>query len=472
MTISNAVKRMLVVFCTISIFACTKYKEQIINPDTAEPNEEYSGGLLGTTFDTSVDAFGHSGTGLSPDERSHFQNGNSLFRINWVTAPASTTGIDGVGPIFNTRSCSGCHAKDGRGRPPLNETEGLASMLIRLSIPGEDSFGGPLPDPNYGAQLSNSAILGVNPEGDAAIAYTEVEGTYPDGNTYSLRNPKYSFIDLNYGSMHGSVMLSPRVGNQMYGLGLLEAVPEATLLSYADETDRDGDGISGIPNNVWNAKSRKKEIGRFGWKANQPNLEQQIAGAFLGDMGITTSLNPTENLTALQVVLYGSLAAGGNPELDDNDLADVVFYTQTLAVPGRRNWRDPQVLAGKRLFINAQCGKCHIPSMLTGTSQIPQLSNQTIRPYTDLLLHDMGEGLADGRPDFKAKGNEWRTPPLWGLYLVKTVNNHTMLLHDGRARNFEEAILWHGGEALDAKNKFRNYSIAERDAVIKFLESL
>ena len=458
---------------TVSASSCTKHKDgDTAIPDVAEQNEQYSGGLAGTNFDTSIDAFGHTVYGLNEDEHSSFQNGHTLFKINWVTAPASTTAIDGVGPIFNTRTCSGCHSRDGRGRAPIPGETGLTSMLIRLSIPGQDIHGGPLEDPNYGTQLSNGSILGVNPEGDAAVAYTEIPGKYPDGTPYSLRNPKYSFINLNYGNMDPNIMFSPRVGNQMYGLGLLEAVPASTILSYADENDANKDGVSGRPNYVWNQKTNQTEMGRFGWKANQPTIDQQIADAFLGDMGITSSLNPDQNLIGTQVALYGSLPNGGTPEIDDADLSDMVYYVRTIAVPGRRNWTDPQVLAGKKLFMSAKCQSCHISQMTTGTSFIPYLSDQIIRPYTDLLLHDMGDNLADNRPDYKATGNEWRTPPLWGLFLIKTVNDHTMLLHDGRARDFEEAILWHGGEGTNSKNAFMNYNKAQRDALIKFLESL
>ncbi len=240
----------------------------------------------------------------------------------------------------------------------------------------------------------------------------------------------------------------------------------------AGSGSQDGDGISGRPNYVWDAAQGSSALGRFGWKANQPTLHQQVAGAFLGDIGITPSLFPEENCMDPQ----GDCQAaqnGGQPEIGDPILEDVVFYSHTLAVPARRDWDNAVVLTGKKLFTEARCTQCHTPKFQTGNLPgFPELSNQTIRPYTDLLLHDMGPGLADGRPDFQADGNEWRTPPLWGIGLVPTVNEHSNYLHDGRARNLMEAILWHGGEAEASRELVRKMPQQERDALIKFLESL
>jgi CxxC motif-containing protein (DUF1111 family) len=290
---------------------------------------------------------------------------------------------------------------------------------------------------------------------------------------YSLQKPIYEFLNLGYGALQPNTMISPRIAQQIPGLGLLEAISESSILALADVNDSNGDGISGKPNYVWDYQKQQKTLGRFGWKANQPSLFQQTASALLGDMGITSSLFPSENLTALQSSIYGNIANGGSPEISDDNLRKTVFYIQNLAVPARRNHKDAVVLQGKQVFEELGCAKCHTPKMQTSTDYpVAQLRNQTIRPYTDMLLHDMGEGLADNRPDFEANGNEWRTPPLWGIGLINLVNKHTNFLHDGRARNLEEAILWHSGEGENSKKKFTQKQKADRDALIKFLESL
>lgn len=466
-TLVISIISVLVVFSS-QLSSCQKDKMDVL---MAESGEEYSGGQKATIFDFTENAFGKEVPGLSGTPLDDFVVGNSFFRNNWVTAPASATARDGLGVLFNSLSCGGCHNKDGRAAPPATPADPLNGLLFRLSIAGTSSVGGPLPEPNYGLQLNNRAILGVTPEGYVSVTYAELPGTYPDGTSYSLRRPAYNFTNLGYGALHSSFLFSPRIANQVMGLGLLEAVPEATILSYADESDANSDGISGRPNRVWNFQTSQVQLGRFGWKANQPNILQQTAQAFLGDIGITSTLFPNENLTAPQQVLYSSIANGGTPEINDDNLNRVLAYMKLLAVPGRRNVSDATVLKGKQLFVQMNCSDCHKPSMNT-QSNIDQLNNQTIRPYTDLLLHDMGDDLADGRPDFLATGKEWRTPPLWGIGLIKTVNGHTFLLHDGRARNMEEAVLWHGGEATGAKDKFKQLAKGERDAVVKFLESL
>jgi CxxC motif-containing protein (DUF1111 family) len=436
-----------------------------------EQGEELSGGAT-TVFDESANAFGNAAPNLTGDGDLKFVTGNSFFKTNWVVAPASTEGIDGLGPFFNSRSCSGCHVLDGRGRPPLDANESEHSLLVRLSIPGRNEYGGVVWEPNYGDQLNINAIPGIKPEGKVNINYQEIPGHYSDGTTYSLRKPTYTFTDLSYGDLAAGALFSPRVAQQLIGLGLLEAVDENTILAFADENDQNKDGISGRPNYVYDFINKKTVIGRFGWKANQPSLQQQISAAFLGDMGLTTTLFPNQNCTSAEQDCKSSID-GGMPEVDDSKIEKIAFYDATLAVPARRSVRDPQVLAGKKQFLQAKCDNCHKTKIITANHPtIPELSNQIIRPYTDLLLHDMGEGLADGRPDFEATGQEWRTPPLWGIGLIKTVNKHTFLLHDGRARNIEEAILWHGGEAETSKQAFLKMPANNRETLIKFLESL
>lgn len=435
-----------------------------------EASEQFSGGET-TVFNESVNAFGEAAPNLTGDKDLFFVTGNAFFKRNWVTAPASTEDMDGLGPLFNARSCSGCHNLDGRGAPPESPGEHPVDLLFRLSRPSPDSTG-TVPDPRYGKQFNHLSVLGVEPEGEVVVTYKELPGQYPDGETYSLREPVYEFKNLNYGEFPDDMMISPRIAQHLVGLGLLEAIDKETLESLADPEDLDGDGISGKINVVYDHESGQMEVGRFGWKANQPSVRQQTAVAFREDIGITSSLFPEESCTELQDNCRES-RSGGRPELTQDILDRVTLYTQVIAVPARRNWDEPDILRGKKAFYNTGCTSCHVPKLQTGEhKEHPGLSNQTIYPYTDLLLHDMGEGLADHAPDAEATGSEWRTPPLWGIGLVETVSEHTFFLHDGRARNLEEAILWHDGEADQSKKQFKELSKDERDDLIKFLNSL
>jgi CxxC motif-containing protein (DUF1111 family) len=424
-----------------------------------------------TIQDTGRDAFSFPARNLREEHRADFFVGNSFFNENWIAAPASVATRDGLGPLFNVRSCSGCHFKDGRGRPP-EEGEPLRSMLLRISVPGAGPHGGPRPHPIYGDQIQGMAIPGVPAEADVLVTYEPVGGAFPDGTRWSLRRPRYRLERLGYGPAGGHLMISPRVAPAMIGLGLLEAVPEAALAARADADDRDGDGVSGRLNVVWDERRRATAVGRFGWKAEQPTVLQQTAAAFAGDMGITSSFAPSENHTAAQRAATGR-PSGGAPEIDDALLGKVALYARTLAVPARRGWDDAGVRRGEVSFGRAGCAACHVPELVTGTvDDLPELSGQTIRPYTDLLLHDLGEELADGRPAFGASGREWRTPPLWGLGLVPVVNGHALYLHDGRARGLAEAVLWHGGEAAAARAAFVRMSVEERRDLLAFVGSL
>jgi CxxC motif-containing protein (DUF1111 family) len=438
-------------------------------PSGPDPGEELSGGAT-TVFDTSRSAYSFSARNLTFDERSRFLVGNNFFGDNWVIAPSSTSARDGLGPLFNAISCGSCHLFDGRGAPPEGDDE-MVSMLVRLSVPGESEHGGPRPEPTYGGQLQPRAIPGVSPEAATRITWEEIPGAYADGEPYVLRRPQVALRELGYGPMASDVMTSARVAPPVYGLGLLEAVPDEALLALADPEDADGDGISGRVNHVWDHALAREAIGRFGWKASEPTVAQQIAGALLGDMGLTTALFPTHSCTEAETACRDA-PDGGAPEVTDEVMGFLVFYGRTLAVPARRDVGDPEVLRGRALFHAAGCASCHRPVLETGAHEVAALADQRIRPFTDLLLHDMGDGLADGRPDFEASGTEWRTPPLWGIGLLETVNRHQLLLHDGRARGLAEAILWHGGEAEAARESFRSMSRDERDALIRFLESL
>jgi CxxC motif-containing protein (DUF1111 family) len=352
-------------------------------------------------------------------------------------------------------------------------------MLVRLSIPAmtpeqKKAYikDGVIPEPTYGGQLQDFALQDQVAEGKIEITYQEIPVTFADGTQVSLRKPNLSITQLGYGEMHPQTQMSARVAPPMIGLGLLESIPDQTLKAWADEQDKNGDGISGKINLVWDVRSNDFAIGRFGWKSGQPNLMQQNAAAFNGDVGLTSNLFPNENCTSKQTICR-DLPNGGSPEVSDNILDFVEFYSQHLAVPVRRNVDLPEVKLGQQLFAKAGCESCHKTNVKTAVREdLPALSNQTIHPYTDMLLHDMGPGLADNRPEYLANGQEWRTQPLWGIGYTEEVNGHTYFLHDGRARNLMEAVLWHGGEAEMAKQKVLKFNQKERDALIAFLNSL
>lgn len=422
-----------------------------------------SGGAA-TVFDAGPEAFGHPLPNLDAAGLARHEAGDEAFgRVFVATAGLSSSGL---GPLFNHTSCEGCHVGDGRGQPPADGSSFL-TMLFRASIPGFDDHGGPNPAGVFGGQLQLLAIPGYTPEATARVTYSDSGGRFDDGLRYSLRVPHYSFRGL-IGPLPGTLLTSPRVAPVNFGLGLLEAIPEATIRSHADPNDSDHDGISGHYNVVYDATVQDYIVGRFGWKANVGTLLHQAAGAFNGDMGITTALFPNENCE-------GEFPGCKDhaPEVDAKTVANVAFYTQTLAVPARRNLDDPKTRRGEYVFRAIGCDGCHLPTVQTGVlAGVPEVSNQRIHPYTDLLLHDMGDALADNRPDFRATGREFRTPPLWGIGLVQVVNGHTFFLHDGRARNLLEAVLWHGGEARTVRERFKSLSLDDRKALIAFLNSL
>jgi CxxC motif-containing protein (DUF1111 family) len=425
-----------------------------------EADERRAGGVA-TVENASADAYGLPVPTLAPPRSDAFFVGNSLFRSNWVAAPASTEGRDGLGPLHNALSCSGCHLRDGRGRPPLSDEEPFLGLILRIG-----------PDPVYGDQIQPLALPGLRGEARPRVRYDEVGGAYADGTPYRLRQPTYHLDEPAYGPIAPGLLVSPRVAPSVFGLGLLENIPEARLRALADPDDRDGDGVSGRINELVPAGGRRSAVGRFGWKAGRATVAEQNASALQADLGLTSSLFPEENSTSAQG-LAPSPRTGGPREVDDDQLRFLEAYIKTLAVPARRRPEDPTVRRGRSLFAAAGCGACHVPSHVTGDDpQFPELSRQAIHPYTDLLLHDMGPGLADGRPDGRASGAEWRTPALWGLGLLRTVSGHTFLLHDGRARGAGEAILWHGGEADAAKEFFRRMPAVDRAALLAFLEDL
>lgn len=431
----------------------------------------------GTVQQADTNAYSLPQGNLSMTKRLDFSVGNSFFRNPWVEAPASTDARDGLGPLFNTNSCQGCHIKDGRGHPP-GVDEPPVSMFLRLAVPADPEQDADLlrmhgfkPAPVYGSQLQTSSLPAAKPEADLRIEWQPVEETLADGTVVELRKPVYHIDNPNYGPMPEDLLISPRVAPQMIGMGLIEAIPDEQINALADPEDADNDGISGKRNQVWDLATEQTVPGRFGWKSGEPSVRQQSMGAFAGDMGLTSSLKPATDCTPEQEC--DRFTHGGEPEVSDKVADFVTFYAKSLAVPARRNMDNASVQRGAELFNETGCAACHTPRHTTGeVADRPDLSNQTIWPYTDLLLHDMGHRLADGRSEFLADGYEWRTPPLWGIGLAQVVNPQSGFLHDGRARTPEEAILWHGGEAQPAADSYRQMPADERKALIDFLNSL
>jgi len=453
-----------------------------------EASENRPAGKGTTQFVPNANSFSHFLDNLSFEQEEQFKLGNALFRKIWVSSPSSTQASDGLGPLFNARGCQSCHIKDGRGHPPFAGEDESASMFLRLSVPpGETDerlamdgvIAGEVGDPVYGTQLQDFAVPGLQAEGRMVIDYLEVPVTLGDGSVVSLRQPHYSVVDLGYGPLADDVMISPRVANPMIGLGLIEQIPAEDILKLADADDLDGDGISGRANWTIDPDSETLMLGRFGWKAGMPTIRSQSAAAFAGDLGISTPLDDlphgdcTENQPECLALPTGEQVRLGATEAPEPVLDLVTFYAQTLGVPQRRDVGDAKVLAGKAAFYEAGCASCHVPKFVTSRdAENPAHRFQLIWPYSDLLLHDMGEGLADHRPEGQASGTEWRTPPLWGIGLTETVSGHSFFLHDGRARNLTEAILWHGGEAQAARDAFAGMSQATRDNLLAFLGSL
>jgi len=446
----------------IVVLIMVKCQRSAVFP-TDQYDERLSGGDM-TTFDATSKAFQSAFSGLSSYDEYIHEKGDLVFSQSFVTSPAPIH--NGLGPLYNNTSCESCHHNDGIGLPTAGDAR--SSLLLRISLPGTDEHGGPVSVPGYGLQVQDKAAFGKQPEAKVSIVYTYQTNSFGDGETYELRTPAYRLTNL-YTPISGAYLLSPRLAPPMIGLGLLESVPESEIVAYADPNDGNGDGIRGVANYVWDITTKSTKLGRFGWKANTASVLTQVATAFNQDMGLTSSILPSES--SFGQAQYDNL--NDESELPDTTLNQVKYYAQTLCVPARRNVTDPVVKRGQQLFMLAKCGTCHRQTLTTGVNiSFPQLSNQVIHPYSDLLVHNMGPGLGDGRPDFKADGQSWRTPPLWGLGLYSIINNPGYYLHDGRARTLVEAIMWHGGEAQQSKDYYSNLSKTDREAVLKFLQSL
>jgi len=450
----------IILLGSLSLVACTRAVEEF----PYDANYEIKSGGSQTVIDAGRGAFGHIFPNISSSNAFEHEVGDKEFGATFVSAPALLN--PGLGPVYNNVSCISCHVNDGRGVP--TQTNGLlSSLLFRLSIPsGNDGNEAPQAIPMFGGQLQDKSIFGFPAEGKVTINYQEQVVQLLD-EVATVRVPTYT-ISNTYKELPSGYRFSPRMAPPVFGLGLLEAIDDATLKSFEDVNDANNDGISGKANYVLNGRTNTYMIGKFGWKAEAPTVEHQVAGAYVEDMGITSPVFHQESSHG-----QFTLPFVNNTDINDSILRSVTRYVQTLAVPARRNLTDPSVIKGKALFAKLKCSGCHIPAITTGVNvAFAEVSNQRIFPYTDLLLHDMGNELGDNRPTYKANGNEWRTAPLWGIGLTQAVNGHTFFMHDGRARSLTEAILWHGGEGAKSKEGFTKLSKAERQDLLNFLGSL
>lgn len=459
------IKLTIILLLSILLNSCTKDSTDFT---TVIPNIDeriYAGGET-TIFESGFFSFDNPAPNLSSENLDTHLAGDAQFEAAFVTAPAEIN--SGLGAQFNNTSCIACHPKDGRAGFPT-DINGFSGFFLRASIPGENENGGPNPVPGFNTQLQNHAIYGKQPEVQFQITFENIAVSFDDGTIITLKKPIYNIYDA-YIPLPSNTMFSPRIGPPVYGLGLLETISESDILALEDINDLDDDGISGKANMVWDEVSQTIKLGRFGWKAGTPSIMVQSAGAYNGDMGITTPLFPIE---ADYGQTNGETELTDDPELSQEILDQVTLYCQTLAVPAARNLDDETVAKGYEQFIEAGCNSCHVEKHITGVnSSIAAISNQTIYPYTDMLLHDMGDDLADNRPEFLASGNEWRTRALWGIGLTENVNGHTDFLHDGRAKSIEEAILWHGGEAKESQEYYRQLTKNNRDNLLAFLNAI
>ena len=476
-------------------------KDVMISPAEAVENEHLSGGEA-SIKKVQSDAFSENSNNMvSVERKKTFNLGDDFFNNPWVEGSASTSSRDGLGGLFNNNACQDCHIRDGRGHAPVDENDtDFDSMLFRtatanIGFEDEDlilrSLKANVPDVFFGGQLQQHGISGVSPEVDLKVSYQSKVVSFTDGSSVTLRDPTWTITSYSAEQrFEADTVFSARVAPPMIGLGLLALISEADILIKEDINDNDADGISGKANYVWSVNNQEVTLGRFGWKAGQPSILEQSAGAFVNDMGLTNRLHQKETCTEEQSDCLTAPNGNGDSvndydfEVSDPILDSIAFYSSHLAVPERRDAYSEQVLTGKALFLQAGCQGCHTQSYTTLTDQDqPELSEQTIFPYTDMLLHDMGEDLADFTPEnepasddmlyeFLATATEWCTPPLWGLGLTKTVDPEATFLHDGRANTIMEAVLWHGGEAENTKQKVLAFNEEERAALLAFLNDL
>lgn len=465
-----------------------------------DPQEVKQGGDTGISI-TSSESYSKPSSNITASRKGSFFIGNAFFKQPWVIAPASTDSRDGLGALFNVAACQSCHIKDGRGHAPMSSDDDADSLLIRLAMPATteeqrqklaNSLIEKIVHPIYGGQLQDRGIQGVPAEARIAVQWTDKPVTFADGHVETLRAPTFTLTKPGYGAFDDELMVSPRIALPMIGLGLLEQIPDEAIKRQAIKTNNANGDISGTFNWVMDPQTGKHALGRFGWKAGQTKLITQNQSAFNEDMGLTSNIRPHESCMPTQTACMNAATGAdeqgnGKPPVEVNDEVAkfVEFYTRNLAVPHRRNADDQLVLAGKKRFYDMGCQSCHTPRYQLPKTDDDHLEQhgQVIYPYTDLLLHDMGDDLADRtiagklpskdlQVEFLANSYEWRTPALWGIGLAQTVDPQATFLHDGRARTLMEAVLWHGGEAKKQKQKVLTLDKQGRSELNAFLQSL
>ncbi|KAA3630546.1 MAG: thiol oxidoreductase, partial [Proteobacteria bacterium] len=429
-------------------------------------------------------AFTHPSSTLGAEALDRFEKGRDLFNRSWGDGTGRTPG-QALGPLYNARSCRTCHSRDGRGHPPGSANDDAISMIVKLGLAAPKAAAGTIhagrfgtiPLPGYGYQLQDRSVTGISAEGRVSVRYRLQPIAFAAGGLFELRAPSYRIESPAYGPLPADVRLSARVAPPMIGLGLLDAIEEADLVRLEDPRDDDGDGVSGRLNRVFSPERNRRTVGRYGWKAGVATLADQVQIAFHRDLGVSTPLFPAgaDNCILAPDCLLDMAdpaLAGRTTELQRETVERVGFYSRHLAVPRRRSAENPDVARGERVFHDVGCADCHHPGYVTSANADPALAAQHIRPYTDLLLHDMGPDLADGFEEGEAGGREWRTAPLWGVGLTRVVSGHEYLLHDGRARGVLEAILWHGGEAATHRDRVASLDPRTLEALIAFVRSL
>jgi len=406
---------------------------------------------------------------LNDEELDKFYLGKSFFRIPWVEAPSATTARDGLGALFNANSCTSCHKKNGEGDVYNKNGFTSRSLVVRLSIDSNKSEyrdvlekDGFIPEPNYGSQLSINSVHGVKPEGKAEVKYQKIDIKLSENETVILNKPIVSLKNLNYGELNKSTNISLRKAPALIGLGLIELISDREILKNVDEFDKNSDGISGKANYIYSKESNKTELGRYTYKASSSSIKLQSALALHNDMGLTTDILPFENCTKSQKACLNA-PKGVDIDVPNHRLEAIEFYLTNLKTYRAKETKEFR--ENRELFNKIGCVKCHVDSFETK-------KGFKIAPYSDFLLHDMGEGLSDGRSEFLAEKNEWRTTPLWGISIRKKLKKNLTYLHDGRAKSLKEAILWHGGEAEASKEAFKNLPKVKREKIIKFLGEL
>jgi CxxC motif-containing protein (DUF1111 family) len=481
-------RAMLPVFALTLVFAACR--ERSLSPPV-DAAERAPGGETSISIEPRP-SFDKPAANLGTARKPEFYAGRALARQPWVRAPSSTDARDGLGPLYNARSCFGCHTAGGRGAASTTDGPLTLATVVRLSLPTSTNGRGPRPEPTYGRQLQvQSTDLAhqlrlvpgaraqtpspIPPEAQPQIRWRKRLFRYPDGRVVTLRRPELAIEGWAYGPPDPNTKFALRATPPLHGMGLLERIPQEALLAQADPEDRDGDGISGRPNYVEDPTSGERVLGRFGLKANQSSLLNQVGAALRDDMGITNPVHDEEVCTAAEESCRRA-PHGRGPDGHEisAELLDVLLaFVRSIGVPERRMPDHPMVRSGRDAFYAVGCQSCHTPRFETRfDDQQPHLSAQVIWPYTDLLLHDMGDALADGRPDSEASGAEWRTPPLWGVGLARSIGSDVAFLHDGRARTIEEAVLWHGGEAAASRDSFARLSANERAQLLAFVRSL